>query len=69
MVLIAAALWAMRINRRWLVNVAAIFGAIHFYTQWFETLGATPVSVLLGGLMMLAIALALWAFNRRPAAA
>ncbi len=67
--LIAAALWAMRINRRWLVNVAAIFGAIHFYTQWFETLGATPVSVLLGGLMMLAIALALWAFNRRPAAA
>lgn len=68
-VLIAAALWAMRINRRWLVNVAAIFGAIHFYTQWFETLGATPVSVLLGGLMMLAIALALWAFNRRPAAA
>ena len=67
-VLIAAALWAMRINRRWLVNVAAIFGAIHFYTQWFETLGATPVSVLLGGLMMLAIALALWAFNRRPAA-
>ena len=68
-VVIAAALWAMRINRRWLVNVAAIFGAIHFYTQWFETLGATPVSVLLGGLMMLAIALALWAFNRRPAAA
>ena len=68
-VVIAAALWAMRINRRWLVNVAAIFGAIHFYTQWFETLGATPVSVLLGGLMLLAIALALWAFNRRPAAA
>ena len=61
-VLVAAALWAMRVNRRWLVNVAATFGAIHFYTQWFEKLGATPVSVLLGGVIMLAIALALiWA--------
>jgi iron complex transport system permease protein len=66
--LIAAGLWAARVNRRWLVNVAAAFGAIHFYTQWFEKLGATPVSVLLGGLMMLVAALALWSFNRRPAA-
>lgn len=64
-VLIAAGLWAMRVNRRWLVNVAASFGAIHFYTQWFEKLGATPVSVLLGGVIMLAIALALWSFNKR----
>jgi hypothetical protein len=64
-VLIGAALWAMRANRRWLVNVAAAFGAIHFYTQWFETLGATPLSVLLGGLLMLLIALALWRFNQR----
>jgi hypothetical protein len=64
-VLIAAALWAMRVNRRWLVNIAAAFGAIHFYTQWFERLGATPVSVLLGGIVMLLGALALWTFNRR----
>lgn len=66
--LIAAGLWAARANRRWLVNVAAAFGAIHFYTQWFERLGATPASVLLAGLLMLAVALALWSFNRRPAA-
>jgi hypothetical protein len=68
-VLIGAALWAMRVNRRWLVNVAAVFGAIHFYTQWFEKLGATPVSVLLGGVVMLAMALALWTFNKRAAPA
>jgi hypothetical protein len=68
LVLVAAALWAMRVNRRWLVNVAATFGAIHFYTQWFEKLGATPVSVLLGGVIMLAIALALWSFNKRARA-
>ena len=68
LVLVAAALWAMRVNRRWLVNVAAAFGAIHFYTQWFEKLGATPVSVLLGGIVMLAVALALWSFNKRAQA-
>lgn len=67
--LIAAGVWATRVNRRWLVNVAAVFGAIHFYTQWFERLGATPLSVLLGGVLMLAIALALWAFNRRATVA
>jgi len=67
--LIAAGAWAASVNRRWLVNIAAGFGAIHFYTQWFERLGATPASVLLGGVAMLAIALALWAFNRRPAPA
>ena len=64
--LIAAGIWAASVNRRWLVNIAAAFGAIHLYTQWFERLGATPASVLLGGVVMLAIALALWAFNRRP---
>lgn len=63
--LIGAAIWAVRVNRRWLVNVAAIFGAIHFYTQWFERLGATPVSVLLGGLLALGFAIALWTFNNR----
>jgi hypothetical protein len=67
--LIGAGIWAARANRRWLVNTAGAFGAIHFYTQWFEKLGATPASVLLGGFVMLGIALALWTFNRRPAAA
>ncbi|MFN3657762.1 MAG: hypothetical protein ACK4UO_10960 [Pseudolabrys sp.] len=67
--LIAAGIWAARANRRWLVNTAAVFGAIHFYTQWFEKLGATPASVLLGGVVMLGVALALWSFNRRAAAA
>jgi iron complex transport system permease protein len=67
--LIGAGIWAARVNRRWLVNSAAVFGAIHFYTQWFEKLGATPTSVLLGGGVMLGIALALWMFNRRTAAA
>jgi hypothetical protein len=67
--LIAVGVWGVKVNRRWVVNIAAVFGAIHFYTQWFERLGATPLSVLLGGLMMLGIALALWSFNKRVATA
>jgi hypothetical protein len=67
-VLLAAGIWAARVNRRWLVNVVAVFGAIHFYTQWFEKLGANAISVLGGGVLMLVIALALWAFNRRSVA-
>lgn len=63
--LAAAALWGMARNRRWLVNVAGVFAAIHFYTQWFERLGATPGSILIAGLLVLAFAFGLWQFNRR----
>lgn len=61
--LLAAGLWAWRAGRRWLVNLCAVFGAIHFLTQWFERLGAAPGSVLLAGLLTLAFALALRALN------
>ncbi len=63
--LVATGLWATRVGRRWVVNVAAVFGAIHFYTQWFDRLGPSALSFLLGGLVMLGFALALWTFNRR----
>jgi iron complex transport system permease protein len=62
--LVAVGVWGARENRRWVVNCAAIFGAIHFYTQWFERLGANPITVLLGGLLALAFAVGLWRFNR-----
>lgn len=65
--LIGVALWAVRANRRWVVNVATIFGAIHFYTQWFERLGATPISVLVAGLLALGLALGLRYFNKASA--
>jgi hypothetical protein len=63
--LAAAGAWGVRANRRFVVNVAAVFGAIHFYTQWFEKLGPQPASFLIGGLLMLAFALGLWRFNQR----
>jgi hypothetical protein len=71
--LISVGIWAARANRRWVVNLAAVFGAIHFYTQWFERLGAAPVAILVAGLIALGIALALWRLNQnlweRPAVA
>ncbi|MDO8875084.1 MAG: hypothetical protein Q8M24_26795 [Pseudolabrys sp.] len=69
LVLVAALVWAMRSGRAWLVNVVAVFGAIHFYTQWFEKLGATPLSILVGGVALLLAAFALRRFNRKPAEA
>ena len=66
--LLGAAIWAARVNRRWVLNLAAVFGAIHFYTQWFEHLGADPISVLGGGIFMLVFALGLWRVNRAVAA-
>lgn len=54
--LIGIGVWAVRANRRWVLNVCAVFGAIHFYTQWFNYLGASPATVLLAGLIALGFA-------------
>lgn len=62
--LIGAGIWAARENRRWVVNLVAVFGAIHFYTQYFERLGASPGTILAAGLVAIGIALALVRYNR-----
>lgn len=63
--LIGVGLWGIRANRRWVVNTAAVFGAIHFYTQWFVALGANPLSILGGGLLLIAFGFGLKALNGR----
>ncbi len=63
--LIAAGAWAWKRNRRWLVNVVAVFGAIHFYTQWFERLGASAETVLIAGLLALGFAIGLRSLNTK----
>ncbi len=68
MALLAAAVWAGWSNRRWLLNLVAVFAGIHFYTQWFERLGATPGSVLAAGVLVLGFAVLLWRLNRGLAA-
>jgi hypothetical protein len=56
--------WGWKHNRRWLVNTAAVFAGIHFYTQMFEYFRFNPTSLLIGGLLALAFALGLVRLNR-----
>jgi iron complex transport system permease protein len=63
--LVAIGAWAVQQNRRWVVNLSAIFGAIHFYTQYFERLGASPASILVAGLAALGIAVAFVQYNKK----
>jgi iron complex transport system permease protein len=60
---IGVAIWAARDNRRWVVTTAATFGAINFYTQWFERLGAEPSTIIVAGLTVVGIAVGLWRYN------
>lgn len=62
--LISLGTWAALKDRRWIVNTAAVFGSIHFYTQWFERLGATPGSLVAAGLAALGIVYGLRRYNR-----
>lgn len=55
LVLCGVAWWAWRENRRWPLVAATVFGAIHFYTQWFERIGAEPAAILFAGLLAIAI--------------
>ncbi|MDP2801137.1 MAG: hypothetical protein Q8O26_04560 [Phreatobacter sp.] len=62
--IVGVAIWAARANRPWVLNLAAVFGAIHFYTQWFEKLGASPLTVLVAGVTTLILAVGIWKYNR-----
>ncbi|MEN9237622.1 MAG: hypothetical protein Q6K80_05340, partial [Thermostichus sp. DG_1_6_bins_120] len=62
--LVGMIIWAARHNRRWVVNTLSVFGAIHFYTQYFENLGASPLTLLVAGLIALGIAVLLARYNR-----
>ena len=44
---------------------ATVFLAIHAYTQYFETFGAHPETLLLGGLGLVALAVLAARFLRR----
>jgi iron complex transport system permease protein len=63
--LIATAIWSWKRNRRWVLNTVAVFGGIHFYTQWFEHLGASPGTVLIAGIFALGFAVGLASINKK----
>ncbi len=62
--LLGSAIWAGRVGRLWVVNTAITFGTIHFYTQFFERLGANPLSLLVGGVLLVTITVAARRYRR-----
>ncbi|MDJ0741603.1 MAG: hypothetical protein QNJ91_17985 [Gammaproteobacteria bacterium] len=61
--LAGAAFWAAHANRRGLFNAAMTFGAIHGYTQVFETMGDEPMAWALAGLAAVPLAWGMWRLN------
>lgn len=61
--LTGAAYWAATANRRGLFNTAITFGAIHGYTQVFETLSDEPLAWALAGLSAVPLAWGMWRLN------
>jgi hypothetical protein len=61
--LAAGAFWAAHANRRGLFNAAVTFGAIHAYTQLFETMSDEPLAWALGGLAAIPLAWGMWRLN------
>jgi hypothetical protein len=55
----AVGAWGAMHGRRGAVNMAATFAGIHFYTQWFERLRATPEMVIAAGVIAVAFAFGL----------
>ena len=62
-VLIALAVWAAHSGRRGLFNAAMTFGAIHAYTQAFESFADEPLAYVIGGLLAIPLAWGVWRLN------
>ncbi len=61
--LAAGAFWAGHSGKRGLFNAAMTFGAIHGYTQLFETMSDEPLAWALGGLAAIPLAWGMWRLN------
>ncbi len=63
LVILGVGLWAAMGARRAVFNTAVTFGAIHLYTQYFERLEASPGTVVIAGLIAIALAYGSWRLN------
>ncbi|MEK6216243.1 MAG: hypothetical protein N2B03_03380, partial [Boseongicola sp.] len=63
--LLVGAWFAATNTHRGLFNAAVTFGAIHAYTQTFETFSNEPVVYALGGLALIPLAWGMWRLNQR----
>ncbi len=61
--LAAMVFWSAHRNNRGLFNAAMTFGAIHAYTQFFETFADEPLAYVIGGLAAIPLAWGIWRLN------
>jgi len=66
--IIGVGAWGALTARRAVLNISVTFGAIHFYTQYFERLEGTPEVFVIAGVIAILVAWAMWTFNRWLAA-
>ena len=62
--LIAIIFWAATTLRRGLLNAGLTFGAIHAYTQMFESFADEPLAYVIGGLAAIPLAWGIWRLNQ-----
>lgn len=67
MALLLCGAWGAREGRKFVVNTCAVFGSIHFYTQWFERLGASPGPLMTAGVIALLLIYGLKSYNQKTA--
>jgi hypothetical protein len=61
--LVAMVLWSAHRSHRGLFNAALTFGAIHAYTQLFESFADEPLAYVIGGLAAIPLAWVMWRAN------
>ena len=64
-VLIGVLIFGTKKNIPFLVNMTTTFGAIHFYTQYFEFFDVNPVSMIISGIIGIFITVILWKYNKK----
>jgi len=62
-VIVLVGAWSAQTGRRAILNICVTFGAIHFYTQYFERLRTTPLAIAVAGLIAIVSALAFRRFS------
>jgi len=65
LVIVAVGAWGAYTARRAVINIAMTFGAIHFYTQYFERFSTSPGTIAIAGIIAILAAWGLWTANRR----
>lgn len=61
--LVSMVFWAAHRNQRGLFNAAITFGAIHAYTQFFQSFADEPLAYVIGGLTAIPLAWGMWRLN------